>query len=117
MLLGRNASRECDCVATIGARVRHGRRRLEPTHAYSVKPLDTATLSAAARETGGMIVVEDHAIDGGLGDAVAATVGGIAPVHRLGISELPHSGTSEQLLDRYRISRRAIEENVLRFAV
>jgi transketolase len=83
--------------------------------AYSVKPLDTVTLSAAARETGGMIVVEDHAIDGGLGDAVAAAVGGIAPVHRLGISELPHSGTGEQLLDRYRISRRAIEENVLRF--
>jgi transketolase len=84
--------------------------------AYSVKPLDTATLSAAARETGAIIVVEDHAIDGGLGDAVAAAVGEIALVRRLGIRELPHSGASEQLLDRYGISFRSIEENVLRFA-
>jgi transketolase len=84
--------------------------------AYSVKPLDTPTLSAAARETGGVIVVEDHAIDGGLGDAVAAAVAGIAPVLRLGIRELPHSGTGDELLDRYGISRRAIEANVLRLA-
>jgi transketolase len=84
--------------------------------AYSVKPLDTATLAAAARETGGIVVVEDHAIDGGLGEAVAAAVVGIAPVRRLGIRELPHSGPSERLLDRYGISRRAIEESVLRLA-
>jgi transketolase len=84
--------------------------------AYSVKPLDHATLSKAARETAAVIVVEDHAIDGGLGDAVAAAVGPIAPVHRLGITQLPRSGTSEELLDRYGISRRAIEEHALQLA-
>ena len=36
-----------------------------------------------------------------------------APVFIVG---LPRSGTSEQLLDRYGISRRAIEANVLRLA-
>jgi transketolase len=84
--------------------------------AYSVKPLDLVTLSAAARETGGIVVVEDHACAGGLGEAVAAAVGPITPVLRLGIGQLPHSGTGEQLLDRYGISRRAIEENVLKLA-
>ena len=84
--------------------------------AYSVKPLDAKTLSTAARETGGIIVVEDHAIDGGLGDAVAAAVGSIAPVHRLGITQLPRSGASEELLERYGISHATIEAHALQLA-
>ena len=84
--------------------------------AYSVKPLDQHTLAKAAKETGGLIVVEDHAIDGGLGDAVAAAVGGMAPVHRLGIDKLPRSGKPNELLDHYGISRHAITEKVLALA-
>src|SRR5439155_23103625 len=38
---------------------------------YSVKPIDTATLSAAAAATGGRLVVaEDHHPEGGIGSAV-----------------------------------------------
>jgi len=85
--------------------------------AYSIKPLDTETLLTAARETQAIIVVEDHAIDGGLGDAVAAAVGSNAPVHRLGIGKMPHSGEGEQLLDRYGISSRAIEACALQLGV
>jgi transketolase len=81
--------------------------------AYSVKPLDAETISAAARETGQVIVVEDHALNGGLADAVSAVVAGMAPVHRLGITDLPRSGTKDELLDRHGVSRRAIEEKVL----
>jgi transketolase len=84
--------------------------------AYSVKPLDAGTLSTAARETECLIVVEDHAINGGLGDAVAAAVGGIAPVHRLAIQKLPRSGTSAELLDRLGISRHAIEQHIAQLA-
>lgn len=84
--------------------------------AYSVKPIDAETLSAAARDTGQMLVVEDHAIDGGLGDAVAAAVGSAAPVYRLGITQLPRSGTKDELLDRCGISRRSIEERALQLA-
>ncbi|WP_242513257.1 transketolase C-terminal domain-containing protein [Halochromatium salexigens] len=36
--------------------------------AYSVKPLDVATLQRAAEETGTLLVIEDHNRDGGLGD-------------------------------------------------
>jgi transketolase len=38
---------------------------------YSVQPLDTATVLDAARETGNLIVAEDHWPTGGLGDAAS----------------------------------------------
>ncbi|MDD5247797.1 MAG: transketolase [Rhodocyclaceae bacterium] len=87
--------------------------------AYSVKPIDADTLARAARETRALFVVEDHWIDAGLGDAVAAAVaslGAVAPVHRLGIADEPRSGTQEELLERYGISRHAIERKVMEIA-
>ncbi len=42
---------------------------------YSVKPIDTDTLVAAARATGGRVMtVEDHWPEGGIGDAVASAL-------------------------------------------
>lgn len=42
---------------------------------YSVKPIDTETLVAAARATGGRVMtVEDHWAEGGIGDAVASAL-------------------------------------------
>src|SRR5262245_52982001 len=38
--------------------------------AYSIKPIDTRTLRAAADLTGAIVTVEDHYPAGGLGDAV-----------------------------------------------
>jgi transketolase len=87
--------------------------------AYSVKPIDVETLAKAVRETRALFVVEDHWVDGGLGDAVAAVVvslGSVAPVYKLGIDSEPRSGTSEQLLERHGISRGAIERKVLQLS-
>lgn len=84
--------------------------------AYSVKPLDSEALAKAARETGALITVEDHWIDGGLGDAVAAEVSGLTQVHRMGIRSEPRSGSEEELLDHFGISRRAIEEKIKQLA-
>jgi len=81
--------------------------------AYSIKPLDAATLAAAARDTRGLVVVEDHWAEGGLGEAVATAIGGIAPVHRLAVRGWPRSGTTDELLHRHGISRTAITEAVL----
>ncbi|MGZ8218316.1 transketolase [Methylomagnum sp.] len=80
--------------------------------AYSVKPLDAETLRRAALETSALLVVEDHWADGGLGDAVDVAVNGHAPVHRLGVTGWPRSGTPEELLDLMGISRRAIARKV-----
>lgn len=38
---------------------------------HTIKPLDVDTLSVAAIETGGIISIEEHAVDGGLGGAIA----------------------------------------------
>ncbi len=76
---------------------------------YSVKPIDTGTLAAAAAATGGRFVVaEDHHPEGGLGSAVvdALTRAGRADlsVAHLAVREMPGSGTSSQLLDAAGIS-------------
>ncbi|MCL4798737.1 MAG: transketolase [Burkholderiales bacterium] len=86
--------------------------RTRVVDAYSVKPLDAEALVRAARETGRVVVVEDHWVDGGLGDAVAAAIGVHAEVRRLGVREAPRSGAAQALLDRHGISRRAIEQAV-----
>jgi transketolase len=38
---------------------------------HTIKPLDVESLEAAAAETGGIVTVEEHTVDGGLGGAVA----------------------------------------------
>ena len=38
---------------------------------HTVKPIDRAAIRAAAEETGGVVVVEEHQLSGGLGGAVA----------------------------------------------
>lgn len=84
--------------------------------AYSIQPIDGATLLTAARKTDNCLVtVEDHYAAGGLGDAVAAAVGpeGVR-VNRLAVREIPHSGKPEELLERYGISASAIVTEVVR---
>jgi transketolase len=82
--------------------------------AYSVQPIDAAALIDAGRATKGVIItVEDHYAAGGLGDAASEAVAtaGFA-VKRLAVREIPRSGQSEELLDRYGISARHIVDAV-----
>ncbi|HEY2385139.1 MAG TPA: transketolase [Terriglobia bacterium] len=73
--------------------------------AYSVKPIDAQGLLAAAKETGGrLVVVEDHYIEGGLGDAVLEAVGNQAKVVKLAVHEIPRSGQPDALIEKYGIS-------------
>jgi transketolase len=70
---------------------------------YCVKPIDTATIVAAAQATGGRIVIaEDHHPEGGLGSAVtdallAAGQRDLSVAH-LAVREMPGSGTGPELL-------------------
>jgi transketolase len=80
--------------------------------AYSIKPIDAKTLQQAAKETGRMITVEDHSIDGGLGSAVCEVVTGLAPVTRLGIQEIPRSGSPTELMATYGIDASSIVKAV-----
>ncbi|RCH69954.1 transketolase [Streptomyces sp. SDr-06] len=74
---------------------------------YSIKPIDTDALSRAARDTGALVVVEDHHPEGGIGEAVlsALSAAGASPaVAHLAAVGLPGSGTTDELMDAAGIS-------------
>src|SRR4051812_39075065 len=78
---------------------------------YSIKPIDGDTLAAAARETGHLVVVEDHWPEGGLGEAVLAALaeqGASAKVTHLAVRDMPHSGKPDELLAAFGIDAAAI---------
>jgi len=81
------------------------------------KPLDADLISAAASEGRPVFVIEDNAVAGGFGDAVArflAAAGIFSPVIRIGIGDLfvPH-GWREELLDEQGLTAGRIAEAVL----
>lgn len=69
-----------------------------------IKPLDEELVLKAARETGGIITVEEHSVIGGLGEAVCSLLSEKCPtrVRRLGIQdEFGQSGPALDLLKLY----------------
>ena len=82
--------------------------------AYSIKPLGRDVILAAAKKTGNTVItVEDHYIEGGLGDAVAGelSMDGIK-VHKLAVTSLPRSGKAAELLAYFGIDAAAIAKKV-----
>lgn len=70
---------------------------------YSVKPIDTATLEAAASDTGTILTVEDHWTEGGIGDAVLGALGGLRNpprVIKIAVQGMPGSGKPADLLSQ-----------------
>lgn len=81
--------------------------------AYSVKPLDAAAIKQAAQATGKIITVEDHRIEGGLGDAVSEAVSPLGiSLYRLAVTKIPGSGKADELLAYENISANAIARMV-----
>lgn len=82
--------------------------------AYCIKPLPRQAILAAARQTNNTVLtVEDHYQEGGIGDAVAGELSceGIR-VHKMAVTELPHSGKPEELVARYGIDAASIAKKV-----
>ena len=83
---------------------------------YSIKPIDAETLRDAVSQTGLLVTVEDHWSEGGLGDAVLAALadGGdlSGRVVTVAVTQMPGSGTPEELRDWAGISAPAIADRV-----
>jgi transketolase len=75
---------------------------------YSVKPVDEAALNEAAKVTGAIVTVEDHAAEGGLGEAVRSALVVPVPVITLAVRRVPMSGKPDELLAFEDIDKDAI---------
>jgi transketolase len=84
--------------------------------AYSVKPIDAATLRRALDDTGLVVVTEDHRVEGGLGDAVLDALAETGPISgrvvKLAIRDMPGSGTPEEMRAWAGIDAAAIADRV-----
>ena len=83
---------------------------------YSVKPIDAPALRKALEETGTIVVVEDHRVEGGIGDAVLDALAATGPlsgrVIKLGVTEMPGSGSPTELRAWAGIDEASIMERV-----
>ena len=105
-----------DALASDGVRAR-------VLSAHSIRPFDAGAVLDAARETGGILTVEEHVVDGGLGGLVAETCleGGVAPraFHRVGLRGGFSSvvGSQEFLRTHYEMDASAIRAAAARIRV
>jgi len=79
----------------------------------SVKPFDAPALLRAARDTGAILVLEEHSVLTGVGALVAATTSENypVPVRRVGVPDVfGESGEPWALLDRYGMSKERIRD-------
>jgi transketolase len=85
---------------------------------HSIKPIDKDAIIAASNETGGIVTIEEHNINGGLGGAVAEVCmdGGVAPkvFLRIGLGDQYSSivGSQDYLRAYYQMDATAIAERV-----
>lgn len=80
-------------------------------HMPTIKPLDKESIKRAAKETEGIVTIEEHSIIGGLGEAVAAVTAEEHPcqVIRVGVMDVfGESGQADELFDKFGLRARNI---------
>lgn len=78
---------------------------------HTIKPLDKEAITRAAKETGAIVVAEEHLVDGGLGVRAAQVVSQTHPclMEYVGVQDtFAESATPEQLLDKYGLLARDV---------
>ena len=78
---------------------------------HTIKPIDKLTIASAVKETGAVVTVEEHQINGGLGGAVAEVLveNFPVPMERVGMPDtFGESGQPKELFHKYGLDRGAI---------
>ena len=73
---------------------------------HTIKPIDAAIITNAARETGAIVTCEEHQINGGLGSAVAEVLvkKNPVPVEMVAVGDsFGESGSPDELLAKYHL--------------
>ncbi len=84
-------------------------------NSHTVKPIDVATIVAAAQKTGAVVSVEEHQVNGGLGSAIAEVLSKNYPVPQefIGAQDrFGESGTAAELIQAFGLGKDAIKEAV-----
>ena len=77
---------------------------------YSIKPLDAPTIQSLSMP---IVTVEDHAPEGGVGEAVLSALAQVQPraiLVQLAVRNIPHSGKPDELMREARIDADAIAD-------
>lgn len=77
---------------------------------HTIKPLDRDAIVKASRETGAIVVAEEHLVDSGLGVRVAQVLTETepCPVEFLGLTDYAESGSPEALLEKYGMNGKTV---------
>ncbi len=84
---------------------------------HTIKPIDKQSISDASRETGAIVVAEEHQAIGGLGAAVAEVLATLhpAPMEQVAMPNVfGESGSAQELLEKYKLTSDAIVRAVKR---
>ena len=87
-------------------------------HYPVVKPIHHGALKESALKTKKVAIIENHSIIGGLGSAVAETLGRYAPskIYRIGTKDtFGQSGEQRQLMEFYGLTANKLYEKIIRF--
>jgi transketolase len=89
----------------------------EVVNSSTISPVDEELLLASAGRTGHLITVEDHAVAGGLGGAVAEVLGEVlpTPLLRLGVRGFGESGDPRALYAKHGLDAAGIAASVRKF--
>ncbi len=81
---------------------------------YCIKPLEIRKFISFIRQHGNkLIITEDHYKEGGIGEMLLDELANSnIQIKHLYIQEIPHSGTREELLEKYKINAKYIADTV-----
>lgn len=89
---------------------------VEVINIHTIKPLDEEAILKSVKKTGKAISCEEHNVIGGLGESIASVLSKKHPVRLdiVGVNDtFGESGTPEQLLEKYGLSKSEIKNRVL----
>ncbi|NJB38001.1 transketolase family protein [Croceivirga sp. JEA036] len=89
----------------------------EVINIHTIKPLDEEAILKSVKKTGCVVTAEEHNYLGGLGESVARTLAMQLPTPQEFVAvkdSFGESGTPDQLMEKYGLNNKAVEEAVLK---